>query len=75
MLWFGTEIKVSLHAGRHRNRTAGYKLDVSEINVHYWKSTTSCLFAKQQQSELQTLKARYPQVEEAVQHFVTEVIG
>lgn len=36
--------QVSLCAGRHRNITAGHKLDVSETKVHYWKNTYNFMF-------------------------------
>ena len=36
--------KLALYAGRHRNRTAGHKLDVRETNAHYWRNLYNFVF-------------------------------
>lgn len=66
--------KVIVYAEKHGNRPAGRALDISEANIRRWRNDRNSIFSCKATTKCFTgpKKGRYPQVDEAVQHFVSE---
>uniref|UniRef100_A0A9L0JZM6 HTH CENPB-type domain-containing protein n=1 Tax=Equus asinus TaxID=9793 RepID=A0A9L0JZM6_EQUAS len=66
--------KVIVYAEMHGNRAAGRTFDISEANVRRWKNDRNSIFSCKATTKCFTgpKKGRYPQVDEAVLHFVSE---
>lgn len=65
--------KVIVYAEKHGNRAAGRTFDISEANIRPWRNDWNSVFScKATKSFTGPKQGRYPKVEEAVLHFVTE---
>lgn len=66
--------KVIVYAEKHGNRAAGRTFDISEADIRRWRNDRNSIFSCKATTKCFTgpKKGRYPQVDEAVLHFVSE---
>lgn len=67
--------KVIVYAEKHGNRAAGRTFGISEANIRRWRSDRHSIFSCKATTKCFTgpKKGRYPQVDEAVLRFVSEM--
>lgn len=66
--------RVIVYAEKHGNRAAGRTFDISEANIRRWRNDRNSIFSCKATTKCFTgpKKGRYPEVDEAVLHFVSE---
>lgn len=66
--------RVIVYAEKHGNRAAGRTFDISEANIRRWRNDRNSIFSCKATTKCFTgpKKGRYPQVDEAVLHFISE---